>query len=533
MFRQFRDSLMGSWGSLTASARLQLVLTGVATAALVVFVVAWGATPQYVNLYSGLPPEDTVAIKSKLVEMDIPFRVEGNGGIIQVPRNLAANARLDLSAEGIPSSPYGVGFEIFDTTDLMTSKFVNDVNYKRAMMGTLQQMLNGLDFVNNSQVYIERAENSYFTGSQEPSKAAVTLDVRSKPTQKQVEGLLGIITSFGPANLTKETVTLTLSDGTVLNAPGTDEFGGLSDTMLEANRSMEREYKKKAEADLAAIGVASVVSVSVERDFSRQTQYEEKFDKGQTVSRETDTTSVSSTENSPQGPAGAIANIPESDSVIPGGTQTTEETESKTENFDLPSTVTTTDFAVGRVKSVTASASVGAKRIEVLDDEGNPTGEYTYEKYSDEEVEHFKTTIANSIGYGMTKEEVEVAALDRPLDSLVFAGVGGMGAAPETNFVGKMNSVTSQILQNPIVWWGTRILLVIAALVILRRLARGFVEEEMPEEEEEVAVPGYEREATPEELRRQEIADEVNKISQQEPEAVAALLRTWLTEDQA
>ncbi len=533
MFRQFRDNLVASWGSLTASARVQLALTGLATAALVVFVVAWGATPQYVNLYSGLPPEDTALIRNKLVELDVPFRVEGNGGTIQVPRNRAANLRLDLAAENIPSSPYGVGFEIFDSTDLMTSKFVNDVNYKRAMMGTLQQMLNGYDFVNHSQVHIEVAESSLFSESQEPSKAGVRLDVSSKPSQKQIEGLLGIITSFGPANLTKENVTLTLSDGTVLNAPGTDEFGGVSDKMLEANRSFEREYKRKAEANLAAIKVAAVVSVSVERDFSRQTQYEEKFDKGQVISRESDSTTLSTTDSLPQGPPGAISNLPDGDSVVPGGTQTKEETESKTENMELPSTVTTTDFAVGRVKSVTASASVGAKQVDKLDEEGNPTGEFTYEKYSDEEVEHFKTTIANSIGYGMTKDDVEIAALDRPLESMVFAGASGMSAAQETNFVGKMNSMTSQIMQNPIVWWTSRLLLVLAAFVILRRLAKGFVEEEVPEEEEAVVASSLGHDLSPEDLRKQEIAEEVNNISQQEPEAVAALLRTWLTEDEA
>jgi len=533
MFRQFGEDMLGSWGSLTTSARVQLALTGLATAALVIFVVAWGASPEYVNLFSGLSPEDSALIKNRLVELDVPYRFEGNGSIIQVPRSRKTELQINMAAEGIPSSHSGVGFEIFDDSDMMTSKFINDVKKERAIMGTLQQMLNGLDFVKSSQVYITQAETTVFGDAQEPSKAAVTLNVRKKPSSGQIEGLLGIITSFGAANLTRETVTLALSDGTVLNAPGDNEFGGAGDDMLEANRSFEREYKKKAETLLADIGVGSVVSVSVNRDFSRQSQYEETFDKGQPISKETTSTEVSSTEALPQGAAGAIANLPDGDAVVPGGTQTKELTESNLENLELPSVVTTTEFQPGRVKLVSASATVAGKRVEELDEDGNPTGEVSYEKYSDEEVEHFKTTIASCIGYGMMKDDVEIAALDRPLDSLVFASAGATGAEQDSGMVGKINSVTTSMMENPLVWWFTRILLVVVALFILRRLAKGAVQEELPEEEEVPEAFSLDNALSPEDARKQEIAEEVSKISQQEPEAVAALLRTWLTEDEA
>jgi flagellar biosynthesis/type III secretory pathway M-ring protein FliF/YscJ len=78
-----------------------------------------------------------------------------------------------------------------------------------------------------------------------------------------------------------------------------------------------------------------------------------------------------------------------------------------------------------------------------------------------------------------------------------------------------------------------RIALVLLALYILRRVLKGFVEEELPHDEELPELAMAEHELSPEEQRRQEVAEEVGKISQEEPEAVAALLRTWLMEDQA
>ena len=47
------------------------------------------------------------------------------------------------------------------------------------------------------------------------------------------------------------------------------------------------------------------------------------------------------------------------------------------------------------------------------------------------------------------------------------------------------------------------------------------------EEEELVELP----EVSASELRRQEIASEVERLSAEEPEMVAALLRTWIAEE--
>ena len=533
MLGQFYGDMLRAWGSLTTSARVQLVLTGVATAALVVFVVAWGASPAYVNLYSGLSPEDSALIRSRLTEQGVPYRIEGNGTVVQVPRNRVGTLRLDMAAEGIPSSHTGVDFGVFDNMDFMTSKQVLDVNYERAVNGTLQRMLNDFDFVKSASVFINRSEQGFLTGAEEPSKAAVTLDVSRKPNQREIDSILGIVTSFGPENLTRETVTLALLDGTPLNVPGDDGFGSAGDGMLDADRAYEREYKKKAEEALAAIGVASVVSVSVEKDYSRQSQWEEKYEKGQTVSRESYTTSVVSTDALPQGPSGAISNLPDGDSVVPGGTQTKEETEDKVENLELPSTVTSTDFAVGRVKSVSASAYVEAKRVKEFDDEGNPTGEYTYEKYSDDEVKSFKVTIATNIGRGISEDDVEVTALDYPLDSIMVASAGGMGTVPDSGMLGKVTDVMGPIDFNNVIGWVLRIAFVGIAFILLRRTFKGSVQEELPEEEEVAASTTLENALSPEAARKQEIAEEVGNISQQEPEAVAALLRTWLTEDEA
>jgi len=65
---------------------------------------------------------------------------------------------------------------------------------------------------------------------------------------------------------------------------------------------------------------------------------------------------------------------------------------------------------------------------------------------------------------------------------------------------------------------------------VRRFLRRAIVrpEEEIEEEEEVKEIP----EATREDLRRQEVAAAVRNLAMEEPEMVAALMRSWLAEEE-
>ena len=78
-------------------------------------------------------------------------------------------------------------------------------------------------------------------------------------------------------------------------------------------------------------------------------------------------------------------------------------------------------------------------------------------------------------------------------------------------------------------WTAVQWILVIVALIIVRRLLlRSLIRPEDEKEEVAVEIPT----ATAEEMRKREIAAEVDRLSNEEPEMVASLLRSWLSESE-
>ncbi|MCF6284144.1 MAG: hypothetical protein L3K26_03005, partial [Candidatus Hydrogenedentes bacterium] len=77
---------------------------------------------------------------------------------------------------------------------------------------------------------------------------------------------------------------------------------------------------------------------------------------------------------------------------------------------------------------------------------------------------------------------------------------------------------------------GVQLLLIIVGFLVVRRLLKNstVIPAAEHEEEEVKEIPA----ATLEDMRRQEVAAEISQLSMDDPEAVAALLRSWMTAEE-
>jgi flagellar biosynthesis/type III secretory pathway M-ring protein FliF/YscJ len=151
----------------------------------------------------------------------------------------------------------------------------------------------------------------------------------------------------------------------------------------------------------------------------------------------------------------------------------------------------------------------------VADAEGNQTGELEYVPRTDEQLEAYRTVVATAVGPELTPEEVSV--FDHPFEMEQAAAIETFKA-----FEG------AQIQENMLKWGSTlfKVLLVLVGFFIFRRfLMRVLV---FPEEEGQAMPP--EHEPTLREMRRREMAEEVERVSTEQPDQVASLLRAWLAE---
>ncbi|HNT88834.1 MAG TPA: hypothetical protein PKL84_13310, partial [Candidatus Hydrogenedentes bacterium] len=77
-------------------------------------------------------------------------------------------------------------------------------------------------------------------------------------------------------------------------------------------------------------------------------------------------------------------------------------------------------------------------------------------------------------------------------------------------------------------WFVGQVLLIGLGFLLIRAFLRRAVETAEDEEAPRLETP----KASPEELRMQEVTQEVGRMSRDEPETVSALLRTWMLEEE-
>lgn len=107
----------------------------------------------YALLYTDLTPQDSVAMATKLGELNIPHRVSLDHKSLSVPVESLDAARMELAKAGLPGEDV-VGFERFDSATFGMSSYVQRVQYIRALQGELVRSIQRLDAVKRARVHI-------------------------------------------------------------------------------------------------------------------------------------------------------------------------------------------------------------------------------------------------------------------------------------------------------------------------------------------------------------------------------------------
>jgi len=519
-FRQVLSGIAQSWKQLSASARVNIVVAALGTVAVVVSMVIWGSRPEYARLYDGLDPSETADIVQICEQEDVPYRLEDGERTILVPRKYLSRMRIATSSEGLPKSQgHAPGFELFNDQDIITSRYLQDINYTRAVQGELQGMLNEFEFVNKSLVWISEAKEELFTSDQKPSEASVTLDINRDLTTAEIKAVLHIIASFGGANLDVDHITLATIDGKLLHEPKDSDFDSIASSKLDLLNDYERRAEASAQEALDRAGVKSVVKVSARMDFDSVKEVSTKSEDGAVISSLSNTSTTSNTEVLPGGAPGVMDNLPEGVANDGPSTRLTESTEYSLENFQPSQTTTEKIRSGGTVKQYVVTAFVSGKMNTIQDANGQETSEYV--PLTEEEKSKYERMLVAAVG---GDEPADVTVEDFPL---TVADTGGGDAGPKDTETG---GGWSSDWENQ-VGIGVQLGVILLGLLIVRRLLKRAIL--TPARKVETNVAAFERPtASAEDVRREEVSAEVARMSQDNPEAVVALLRSWMNEEE-
>ncbi len=503
------------------------LIIGVVIAGMLTLVSSDSVT-NYGVLFSSLSESDAADIVAKLKEQRIPYRITMNGSAINVPVDKVLETRLSLAGDGLPRGG-GVGFEIFDRTNLGVTDFVQKLNYQRALQGELARTIQQFQQIKAARVHIAKPKESVFVEDQRPPSASVSLTMRgrNKLSKTQIQAIVNLIGS-AVSGLTDEHITVVDTAGHLLFRKRGDGPGMLSSSQLEYQLKLERNLRNKLETMFeGVVGVGKVIArVSTDLDFNQVDSTEELYDPEGQVVRSEQLLNEANSQSGQQakgipGVKGDLASFAENSTGAGGGAGSGNQRNTVTRNYEVSKTVRRTKAAVGVIRKMSVAIMVDGLYKKVVDKDGNT--EINYTPRPDSEIQRFVTMARNSVGFDVERgDRLEVVSM--PFSESSVPEDLGRGAE-------RWQQLLERLAQ-PMVYF---ILVVCVILFVVRPFFRLLSNKQLEEQRKAMLAQVTDEEVVQEEdysLASVGMSDKekIYKLAQTDPDRAADLVRRWLRE---
>lgn len=494
---------------------------------LLTLILAGPGPTNYKVLFSGLSQEDAAEVITWLKEQGVPYQLSEDSRAIMVPAEQVYETRLNLAGDGLPRGG-GVGFEIFDTTSLGTTDFVNRLNFQRALQGELARTIRQFQQVQEARVHIATPRESIFIEDEKPPTASVSVKLRGrdKLSKHQIQSIVNLVASAVPG-LATENVTLVDTAGRLLyrKQGGADDI--MSGTQLEHQFKVEATLQQKVETLLEEIvGVNRArARVTAEIDFSKVNMTEENFDPETQVIRSEQLLIEGDQGQLPQGIPGVKGDLATFSEAEDGTAQDAGfARRNVTRNYEISKQIRQIQESTGTITRLSVAVMVDGTYEKVVDSSGNTSLQYNAR--TPEEMRHFENLVKNAIGYDEERnDQVEVVSMPFALSSI---------AEVEPEAMDKWRELI-EWLAMPIVY----LLIAIAFLVfVVRPLLKLMASKqlgpaqvaEITEKAAKLGIPTEEEDLS---LSPKGITDQerIYRLAQSDPDRAADLIRRWLRQE--
>lgn len=271
----------------------------------------WMNAPSYALLFSDMDPETAGDIVTRLKNQKIPYQLDEGGRAVRVPAGRVDELRLELTSQGMPASGR-VGFEIFDRTAFGATEFLEQVNYRRALEGEIARTIATLAEVSNARVHIAMGKETLF-GEPRPAKASVVLKLKGQRTlpASTINGI-GNLVAASIDGLRPEAVVILDSFGRPLARPSADADDPSAAAQTERQQRVEKEMATRVVALLEPVLGAERVRVNVAVKLNPRTteETEERWDPNTVIRSRQMSADSSSSLSASGGVAGSRGNLP-------------------------------------------------------------------------------------------------------------------------------------------------------------------------------------------------------------------------------
>ncbi len=521
------------WANLTRDQKLKLIIATVVLLTSLAAFIFISLRPNMVPLMRDLPYEDLGEVQKVLDENTVPYVTQDTD--ILVDEKNVSKAKVVLATANVPTSKTGYTYtEAFANSGMTATDSVKKESFRLAAQTEIADNLSTLDGVDSAKVTINVPENNnYFIKDQAPTTASVVLTTSRDITKS--EGLImARLVAMSVEGLSLDNIEI--SDQNVASiysgAEQTSNMASASDAYeqeLVRRSNIEESVKKTLSPLYSDVFVNPNIVMNWNEETPVSTQYQSPDDTATNTGYvDTTTTDKSTYENTtPADVPGTATNGQATTYDSANGDNSSASTNKGQTNYIYNKTDTQTKKQVGVVDDEKSSIAITVYNNKIYD-EKTLQDQGTLEGTSWEE---YKATIPASTPL----------TIDESLIANIQAGTG----ISQVSIIGYEvpTFIDAQVVPIDI---RQIIMFVVLALLILMLavgLIRNTKEEEITEIEPELSVEDLllstqlEEEKEIQRLREieynaeNETKRQIDKFVKEKPDAVAQLLRNWLSED--
>lgn len=415
---------LGSFGGADMLRQLTMILALAICLAVAVFVMLLAQESEFRPL-GKMATEDMIQVLDVLDKNKVAYKIEGD--VVKVPEEMYQDVKLMLSREGVDNSPSANDY-LSQDSGFGVSQRMEQARLKHSQEQNLARVIEELRSVTRAKVILAiPKENVFARNRAKPSATVVITSRRSGLGQEEVDSIVDIVAS-AVQGLEPTRVTVTDSNGRLLNSGSQDGVSARARRELELVQQKESEYRYKIESILMPIlGPENFTSqVDVNMDFTAVEQTAKRYNPDLPALRSEMTVENSSNAGTSGGIPGALSNQPPMEANIPQdalaeqANQTDKNSGSihkeATRNFELDTIISHTRQQIGVVRRVSVSVAIDFKSGPAAED-----GQVSRVPRTDQEMSNIRRLLEGAVGFNTQRGDVIEVVTIPFMDQLIEA----------------------------------------------------------------------------------------------------------------
>lgn len=415
-----KSGVLGSLGGVDMMRQITMILALAICLALAVFVMIWAQEPEYRPL-GKMETQEMVQVLDVLDKNKIKYQIDVD--VVKVPEDKYQEVKMMLSRAGVNSPAASTQDFLTQDSGFGVSQRMEQARLKHSQEENLARAIEQLQSVSRAKVILALPkENVFARNTSQPSATVVINTRRGGLGQGEVDAIVDIVAS-AVQGLEPSRVTVTDSNGRLLNSGSQDGVSARARRELELVQQKETEYRTKIDSILSPIlGPDNFTSqVDVSMDFTAVEQTAKRFNPDLPSLRSEMTVENNSTGGSSGGIPGALSNQPPMESNIPQEADKATESvtagnshREATRNFELDTTISHTRQQIGVVRRVSVSVAVDFKP-----GAAGENGQVARVARTEQELTNIRRLLEGAVGFSAQRGDVLEVVTVPFMDQLV------------------------------------------------------------------------------------------------------------------